>query len=534
MKKRIVVRSLVAVGVLGVVGILGVFGGVAAGVFSVVPGASILSIRYWKSLCKINSQEYATNMNELRRKLGLSFVEEEKVRSSRGHRLVPGPIIQGSFEGDPDQPIDLINYDIPCKYPPYSISQNDSGRQALDEQPKPLPKYCYEITPTPTPPPPPTTKGGSTPTATAASAASPSATANISCHSYSCPTPTPVPSPIDVLGKTKVQSALEESNDGNTAPRILEAVGALKVRLTDSTGTADSKADSEFWGTGFVIADHVFAITCHVLEPLFDKDKDGKPIKNHGTFRLRRGVKLSVDFTPGYPNYAHPDSTNEVAANYIDCSRQTGLDVALLYLDPTSPSVPMPVTLYFDDLEYLEAKPVVLVSYIDLLHPLDEITNEMYQPFVDAKSDDGSHKYGPYWKFAMVDGIVAARRCVDVDMLLDLADTSVGSSGALVLSIFKEFDPHPATESRKIETRKAPLVVGLHKCCAAYFGEEKGYDPPPDIPCAALHRTPINQDVSTVSILKDDTLLPILKLHDVKVENNDGRCLDEFSKCKKK
>lgn len=564
-------RSLAGVSVLAGVGVIGVAmvaGGVATGVFGVVTGSSIFSARYWNSLCVIKPQEYAKNMNELRDKLGLSSVPAGTVRS--GPHFVPGPIVQENFEGNPDHPINLINYDIPCKYPPYSIKQgssvqeldmqpNDLPGKKPDKRPGKLPQYCYEIIPTPTPTPAPAVQASAAcppsaiPTTTPAPTASPGPSPSPSpYYHYGCPTPTPISPPVTGLGRDDLQAALERSSGGGNAPQTLEAVGALKIRLTNSDGNPDLNTDPEFWGTGFVIADNIFATTCHILEPLFEKDKDGNPIDHGGKFVLRGDVRLYVDFTPGYKDDEHPNPVYEFPAQYLDCSHQTGLDVALLLLcsNKNNDPVPTPVTLYSDDLKYLEATPAVLVSYVDLRHPLDEITTEMYQPFVDAPDDGGNKKckpdygqrkpgdpkckYGYYWKFAMVDGVVAARRCMSVDLLLDLADTSVGASGALVLSRFRKFPPGPPdpTGSKPPDTRDIPLVVGLHKCCAAYFGEEKGYDPPPTISCAALHRTPINQDVSTVSILNDDTLRPILKDHNVKVQNNRGECANKFSKCK--
>jgi hypothetical protein len=98
-----------------------------------------------------------------------------------------------------------------------------------------------------------------------------------------------------------------------------------------------------------------------------------------------------------------------------------------------------------------------------------------------------------------------------VDYLLNTASTTVGSSGSPVLAVFKS-PGNPLTK---------PLAIGVHKCCAAYFGEEDAYQEMPTISCAKLHRSPFNQDVSSKSILEEPRFCKLLKDH-IQIEDYDG------------
>ena len=219
--------------------------------------------------------------------------------------------------------------------------------------------------------------------------------------------------------------------------------------------------------------------------------------------------------------------------------------------------VPPQVPLLYDENfnAAVTGKPAAPIAYGDLSHPIDQVTSEMYAPFVhtDLPKDPKIKEY-VYRKFAMWDGIIETAKCDNVDYELDTASTTLGSSGALVLGIFKDaVPPRQSTSSNKTESPgraetdalgeptftslPSPLAIGMHKCCAAYFGEEDAYGPPPTIPCASLHRTPFNQNVSSKSILEEPRFCKLLYqsviIKDVEGDEYHLECSDQSVVVKK-
>jgi hypothetical protein len=495
-------------GILAVVGVpMALLVGAGGGVWYVLKGCSVMVSeqdidRLNRTLGKVESEKDDRSKEEK------SWVQRVMERFEKPG-LVGGQLVEKPFEGS--QHIRVVDYSINCMYPPFSIGTDANNSQIIDEPPNPLPAYCH---PTPTPIPIPTP-----------------------CSSSYCPQSTPSPTPIYL--PSALQSALQRTADRSNKNSLtyMESVGALKLRPKKDA------SNSEFWASGFMIAEGLFATSCHVMEPLLQKDKYGRLEKdNAGKFRLSDDVAndydLVVDFTLGHAYTERPHvgdkvsihDAYEIPASYGDCSDQTGLDVALLVLNPKNnmyvpPKIPLLYSRGRAMLEAKKAKPAALITYVDLSHPIDEITSEMYAPFADPEkyhskptSGDYPH-YGPYWKFAMFDGIVGVAHCSGVDFFLDRAGTSVGSSGALVLDIF--LDVKAPLTNLPLTPRKEALAIGIHKCCAAYFGEEEEYGPPPAMACAELRRSPWNQDVTTTSILNDPKLCLLLK-DKAKIEDNDG------------
>jgi hypothetical protein len=525
------------------VGIFAAAGGSFTGIFCANAKAKPYG-REQAKLCQTNPN-YDCDMQKLRKVLGVEPKEclfdqcvakdrrEDKEKVERFERrksefvksfpfVTPGSTLLAPWEGNPDDPVPVLDYKLPCSYPPFSVIDTNMG-QEIGSKPKVLPAYCH---PTPDPP----CKPGN--------------------QKYNCPYAGPSPSPSCAFGdcdlsnpttvhKSLTLDGLKDALDsvkqaGN--PNPLESVGALIVRPVlnpDSDPKKRKIGVPEVWGSGFMVADHVFATSCHVLEPVFEKKIDPTnrergpvPTQNEkGKFTVdKKHFQLSVNFGT---NYYVPKGTDlgpqEFQLEYLDCSDQIGLDVAFHTVSDKSVNgntvtPPNLIYLYYDKLEKLTAKPAVLITYIDLLHPLDEITEEMYHCFFnpgDCTRPQTSTKTSPNGKFAMIDGIVDAESCDNgkLNLLLDTADTSVGASGALVLDVYKTID----------RPRTRPLALGLHKCCDAFFGTDADYGPVPKLDCARLERTPNNQDVTTNSIIKDPRLCYYLKAHTAWKSDDGGK-----------
>jgi hypothetical protein len=488
------------------VGILGIFGlgillvaGVVGGVIEIPP--------YWKAECRLTTKNADEKAKAVGRVMGLSFTSRragptliDRVKSlfrhdgTEGIRFVGGQSELKKFEGKED--IWVTSYEVNCTYPPISILEPG---QTIGKPPEHLPAYCH------IPP-----------------AASPSP--NPGCSSLPCPQATPSPTPAELDAKNF--EGYLKNKQSTKYGSYLQSVGALRVG-TDPNLT-------EFWATGFVIADRLFATSCHAMEPLFEKGEYGLPkpdANEHYTFNKQN--KLWVDFGTGQLN---PDQNAHklVPAEFVDCSYQEGLDIALLSLDAAD--VPPPITLFYDEdfANKVDGVPAALITYADLSHPEDEITNEMYDSFV--KQDANQDQYWSYRKFVMWEGIIATAQCKNVDYLLNTASTTVGSSGSPVLAVFKPTDSsHPKPLSNSLNK---PLVIGVHKCCSAYFGEEDAYQEMPTIACAKLHRSPFNQDVSSKSILEESRFCTALS-NGVQIEDYSGQkyeleCSENMVKVKKK
>jgi hypothetical protein len=282
-------------------------------------------------------------------------------------------------------------------------------------------------------------------------------------------------------------------------------VGRLKLRSIDDY----HREQVELWGTGFMIGNNIFATSCHVIAPLLKRDEYGN-LQRDGNGNLQLGLdaneKLVVNFTATDVPANDKDDYHVNAP--VVCSSRDGLDIALLEVYPTNEGgtkLPDALPLFYGTIQDLMKIDIkywrigVLIGYGDLLHPIDETTREMYQPYEKYKNYQGSDV-----KVAMLDGIITKELCDDdnLDIILDTADTTVGESGAIVTDSLDWFDKESPT-----------FVLGVHTCCSAYFGPVKYATPRVEPACARLKRTFHNQDISSWSILNDRTLCRILETH---------------------
>jgi hypothetical protein len=470
--------------------ILAIFG---LGALLVVGGAVEITQKYWKTECRLTTNDADAKEKALGIAMGLNFASQRAkptlidrlIRIFRpdgreGISFVGGQSEVRVFEGKEE--VRVPSYEVNCMYPPFSIAEPG---QTIGHPPNPLPAYCH-IPPAASPSPSPGQPG---------------------CSPLPCAQATPSPTPPELDAK-KFEEYLK-NNESTKYGSYLQSVGALRVGADQNL--------TEFWATGFVIADHLFATSCHAMEPLFKKGEYGIPEPDaNGNYTFNNENKLWVDFATGQLN---PDKNahNLVPATFIDCSYREGLDIALLSLNAAD--VPPPVTLFYDEdfANKVSIEVAALISYGDLSHPVDEITSEMYKSFIDQ--DTNPSQYWSYRKFVMWEGIIATAHCKDVDYLLNTASTTVGSSGSPVLAVFK---PSDSQSSAHYDPLKKPLAIGVHKCCSAYFGEEDAYQELPAIPCAKLHRSPFNQDVSSKSILEEPRFCKLLS-KTVEIEDYSGQ-----------
>jgi len=390
---------------------------------------------------------------------------------------LPGAPQDRRFVPQGDQRI--IDYSINCMYPPFVV-KDDAG-QAVGDVVEPLPSFCY------------------VPPDSIASAVK-----QDPCTTLQTKAVGEVPSAFSPL-------CLKNDLGPNTpnSANLLNSIGALKVVDNNYSST-----DREFWASGYMIGTNLFATACHALFPLFNKGDDGYPSGSDGNYSIQDKIALYVDFSVG----SKSTLPMEVSAKFERCAKTQGLDVALLTLTPSSAEkgksvsipVPAPIPILYEGnpSKIMKAKPMAFVAYGDLRHPIDEPTSEMY--YTVSKSA----LKGAYQKFAMWDPVVGKSKCYGVDYLLDDASTTVGSSGGLVIDVFKNYDE----EDPKLQVRKQPLAAGVHKCCAAYFDTEQGaYE---DESCVWMHRTPFNQDISSTSILKEPGFCTYLR-GNVDIRDND-------------
>ena len=273
-------------------------------------------------------------------------------------------------------------------------------------------------------------------------------------------------------------------------PNLAQAIGRLEVRSSNTDPPV-------IWGTGFMIAPGIFATTCHVIESL----RAAAPNDLH----LPDGEAVVVDFN--YSRRKSGDSVPEFDVTFKGCSEQSGLDVAFLELtSKTGMSLPDPLPLFLGNFEDIKRDLSVLIAYADLDHFIDPDKSDIYGPFVPTSM--------PYSKFAMIDFFATEDECDEkegFDVELDTDTTTTGESGGVVI------DMHDSDKNN------APVVVGVHTCCSAYFEEDKSTPPLPYHACARLRRTFHNQDISSSSILKDRKLCPILKQYGAVVVDVNGK-----------
>jgi hypothetical protein len=282
-----------------------------------------------------------------------------------------------------------------------------------------------------------------------------------------------------------------------------KSVARLAIR-NDYYQTSDLSQYLSFWGTGFLVGSGIIATPCHVIGSLID-DK-------HHLLKLDH-ESLVIDFA------ATPDTDTvrkvfEVKS-VIGCPDSVGLDIALLDLCtgegsqrvcPTDlPQMPLP--LFAGSIKSMDSKPLLLIGYADLNHFMNPDRRAMYDPWVSSPVSS---------KFVVADHLIdepsnenQCRKSDDgLTVMLDTVITTTGESGSVVIKLN--------------DGATLPAVIGVHTCCSGYFEYDKGNPPEPELKCARLHRTLHNQDISSLSILHDPKLCPILRDHGASAINEDG------------
>lgn len=335
-----------------------------------------------------------------------------------------------------------------------------------------------------------------------------------------------------------------------------KSVGAFIVKSRES-------GHEEFWGTGFMIADNIFAMSCHTVQPLLREV--------NGTIRFADKYRPVVHFDNGHSSSGKSDSLIyefPVGTDQVTCSKIYGLDVALLTISsdgvlvepkeknnrdssqnnkstrtrsagiPMTKPLPPKLPLYLENPRALKGDHGVMIAYADLRHFIDEHAAEMYEPFISELIKEENHS--DHYKFAVLDWIAEDSHYNDnLDILLDTATTTLGESGGPVIDFFGKdriYDPQSPPLSNALPPD--PLVVGIHSCCAAYFVDKSKYTErdlphykdvysqdasgsvPPALECAEVRRTLPNQAVSIWSVLHDPDLCEFLQ------RNGDAKGVD--------
>lgn len=241
----------------------------------------------------------------------------------------------------------------------------------------------------------------------------------------------------------------------------------------------------EMWGSGFMVSSNKFMVSCHAIAPLLDE---------HGAIATDYKGRVFVSFADRSSGDADPDAFKVSDAK---CASGEGVDVAVVRLEPRK-GVSMPQALHFGEQPVLLPHPGILLGYADLLHPFDEYTREMYEPYENNSGQTSAPEPGATAsraradiKVAMLDGLISSELCAtSKSPLLDTASTTVGSSGSPVI-----VDDYGASNL---------AVVGVHSCCDGYFGSyEDTTAPKPKLSCAQITRGFYNQDIASETILED-------------------------------
>ncbi|HEY5028031.1 MAG TPA: hypothetical protein VIK39_06450 [Candidatus Angelobacter sp.] len=307
----------------------------------------------------------------------------------------------------------------------------------------------------------------------------------------------------------------------STVAQMSGSIGRLEIRNT----TSDTNVSPVMLGTGFMIGTGVFATTCHVVAPL---------LKAHPDLQLDGTEELIIDFET--TRHSSDKSKEFAVTGFLGCSQKHGFDIALLDLCEKSdkgdadackprPSVkglkirsvsdsltlPSPLTLLDgspEDINQIKKDLSVIVGYPDLEHFINADKRTIFAPYIPEDQN--------YGKFLSIDGVESEDECdKDLGIVLDTVTTTVGESGSVVIDLHEPVLSGNAALSKEgwmmAEDNRAPVVVGVHTCCSAFF--EDGYGTPPyaDRACAQLRRTFHNQDIPTWAILKDPDLCPLLE-----------------------
>lgn len=313
-------------------------------------------------------------------------------------------------------------------------------------------------------------------------------------------------------------------------------VGRLEIRRPKVNQDGTPGYDYYIWGTAVLVGNGVIATSCHVIDSV-TKDDGYKPELN-----LDHDQSLIVDFGDDsgyYPatnsaagknpkssqhtsgakkqkagknanNGDNPENSQYEVQELLGCSRQLGIDVALLKLCPTSVnnnSVLSGFHAWFitdrPDPSHIqeELRSMAIIGTPDLEHPINPVTQDIYSRYEGKQ----------YAKFVVFDTFDEIDPCGEsVDIMLDTTTTTVGESGAPVIKLIT---PPPDGRQLKGDEEKY-LIAGIHTCCSV-FSDDLAYKPPrPDLSCANLRRTVQHQAVSSWSIVRDPFLCPILKAND--------------------
>jgi hypothetical protein len=313
--------------------------------------------------------------------------------------------------------------------------------------------------------------------------------------------------------------------------KLVTNIGRIEIRNQVSD---EKTVPPVMLGTGFLIAPGTFAVSCHVIAPV---------LKVHPDLNLDYPEKLVVDFETTRYSLDH---TKEIdVTGFLGCSKKNGLDVALIdicpRIDPTKPKAKCDMPSASEpqyslqllwggpkNIDEIKTEFSIVVGYPDFNHFIDPVKRAIYAPWANNYKDvsinkadtykDASAKkydYYNYGKFLLIDGVEDEDDCDDdLGIVLDTVSTTVGESGSVVIDLheltFKKGTPRDKNGWKDVDPRK-PVVVGMHTCCSAYSEKDYGKPPEFDLPCARLHRTFHNQDISSWSILKDHTLCPLLQ-----------------------
>lgn len=317
------------------------------------------------------------------------------------------------------------------------------------------------------------------------------------------PTPTPLPSSV----QENIRPILE----------LAKSVGRLGIRPAGSQGYPT------FWGTGFLVASSdptvpsdVIITTCHAMDPIMAMKHKKHHLHLDGEELLIdfKWSEMSIDRI-NYYDYQCP------VKDVLACSSQPGVDVALLYFDKDQckgtgtlprgakldPNEPHPTVTENKD-KYKQDKCALsvgnncmaMIAYADIDHPIDAPTNNVYRVYQDRKYSD--------FQFVMNDDVAAIGKCEKepkVEIMMDIATTTVGESGGVLTYLNTNDGPNPAN---------TPLIVsGMHTCCSAFFNYDGEIPPASDTACARLRRTIDNQAISTWSMLHDPDICGALEEH---------------------
>lgn len=273
---------------------------------------------------------------------------------------------------------------------------------------------------------------------------------------------------------------------------IADSVGELVLKEADKTET--------FWGSGFVIAPGLFATSCHTLDSLI-VNKDGRP-----TINIPVSAELVIRF--------NDDEDFSIDIESLVCSSMPGVDMALLsFCDVCSPKTPVPTEIISPTELVHQKRFMAIIGYADLNHQIDSDTADIYE----AINNNGA----PILKIFVPDVSLALNKCAASEgVIMDLADTTIGESGGVVIELGKLSDDNikedgklgPKDPSQQLK----PMVIGMHTCCSAFFDQEKGKAPFLDTPCGRLHRTADNQAVSLWSVFNDPVLCTEIKKANLK------------------